>query len=254
MARRAKRRQPFSPPAARAVDAPTPRPVARPPQRSIGARLSRWAFPAFLGVAAVAAAAIVVAGLGRAAAPVAHVVRPVEGSATAPVTIAEYSDFQCDYCGQWARTVEPELQAQYIDTGIVRFEWHDMAWEGPESEAAANAARCAGDQGQFWAYHDLLYRSQGPLNSGAFSAAHLKAFGAKLGLDTKTFDACVDANTYGSAIQADLAAATQLGINGTPTFIVNGQRLVGDQPLSAFAALIGTPPPATPSPTPAPSR
>jgi protein-disulfide isomerase len=207
----------------------------------VARRLTRLAFPAFLAATAVVAVAIVVIGLrsnGASAAAASTDTRPVEGSATAPVTIVEYSDYQCDYCGRWARTVQPQLTTDYVDTGKVRFEWHDMAWEGDESKDAANAARCAGDQGKYWPYHDLLYQSQGPVNSGAFSKDHLKAFGAKLGLDTATFDGCIDGDTHAAAVAADFAEAGRLGIDGTPAFFVNGQRIDGAQPFSAFQAAI----------------
>ena len=203
-----------------------------------GSRLGRWAFPAIMTLAGIAAVAIVVVGVGAATATPVHAVRPILGSSTAPVTLVEYADYQCPFCATWAKTVEPQIVTNYVNTGKVRIEWHDMAWMGNESKAAANAARCAGDQGKYWAYHDLLYESQGAQNSGAFSTAHLKAFGARLGLDTKTFDACVDADTYGAAVQADYAEATQLGITGTPAFFVNGQRIEGAQPYSTFAAAI----------------
>lgn len=94
---------------------------------------------------------------------------PVLGDPAAPVVMREYGDFQCPSCGAFFRTVEPQLRAEYIDRGLVRLEWHDFAWIGPESRDAANAARCATDQDRFWEYHDLLYRNQAGENQGAFS-------------------------------------------------------------------------------------
>ena len=189
-------------------------------------------------LAGVAAVAIVVAGVSAATAPPVHAATPTLGASTAPVTIVEYADYQCPYCATWAKTVEPQIKQAYIDTGKVRLEWHDMAWMGGESKDAANAARCAGDQGQFWAYHDLLYRSQAGQNSGAFSKDRLKAFGQQLGLKAATFDACVDSDKYGGAVQADFAQAAKLGITGTPAFFVNGQRIDGAQPYSEFQSAI----------------
>jgi protein-disulfide isomerase len=191
-----------------------------------------------MGLAGVAAIAIVLAGVSAATAPVVRAATPVLGSASAPVTIVEYADYQCPYCATWAKTVEPQIQQAYIDTGKVKLEWHDMAWMGAESKDAANAARCAGDQGKFWAYHDLLYRSQAGQNSGAFSKDRLKAMGQQLGLQASTFDACVDSDKYGAAVQADFAQATKLGITGTPAFFINGQPIEGAQPYSAFQSAI----------------
>ena len=189
-------------------------------------------------LAGIAAVVIVVAGVSAATAPPVRAATPSLGASTAPVTIIEYADYQCPYCATWAKTVEPQIKQAYIDTGKVKLEWHDMAWMGGESKDAANAARCAGDQGKFWAYHDLLYQSQAGQNSGAFSKDRLKAFGQQLGLKAATFDACVDSDKYGGAVQADFAQAAKLGITGTPAFFINGQRIDGAQPYSAFQSAI----------------
>lgn len=156
------------------------------------------------------------------------------GSATATVQIDEYGDFQCTSCEAFFQGVEPQLKAAYIDTGKVRLVWHDFPWIGQESLDAANAARCAADQGHFWDYHDLLYRSQGAENSGAFSKAHLEGFAAQLGLDTTRFNGCVNAGTHLAAVQADLATAASSGFPGTPTFVIGGQKIVGAQPYPVF--------------------
>ncbi|MEO7195724.1 MAG: thioredoxin domain-containing protein [Pseudonocardiaceae bacterium] len=87
------------------------------------------------------------------------------GSPTAPVVIVEWGDFQCPFCGAFARDTEPALLTQYVDAGKVRLEWRDFAYLGPESVAA----RAAGRQGKFWAYHDALYAQQRPENTGALS-------------------------------------------------------------------------------------
>jgi protein-disulfide isomerase len=191
-----------------------------------------------MGLAGLAAVAIVVAGVRAVSAQPVHAPRPTLGAASAPVTIVEYADYQCPFCATWARTIEPQIKQTYIDTGKVRLEWHDMAWMGDESRDAANAARCAGDQGQFWAYHDLLFASQAGQNTGAFSKTRLEAFARQLGLNTAAFDACVDADKYGDAVQADFAEATRLGISGTPAFFINGQRIDGAQPYATFQAAI----------------
>lgn len=196
--------------------------------------------PGFLGLAAIAAVIIVVVGLrstGSAAATSPAPV-PVLGNPKAPVTLVEYADFQCPYCGSWAKSVEPQIKERYIDTGKVRLEWHDMAWIGDESRDAANAARCAADQGKFWEYHDLLFEAQAGQNSGAFSRDKLTALGARLGLDGATFGACVDANRHADAIQADLATANRLGITGTPAFFIGDRRIEGAQPFETFQAAI----------------
>lgn len=225
--------------------APTARPqrlpARRKPERDAARRRSvrRWALPAIFGVAALAIAAVVVTGaMTTKPSAAADVSRPVLGQPTASVVVAEYADFQCRSCGAWARSVEAPFRTAFIDTGKVRLEWHDFAWIGPESIAAGSAARCAGLQGKFWPYHDLLYANQGGENSGAFPTSRLKAFGQQLGLETASFDACVDAGTFDAAVRADLADATAKGFSGTPTFVVGGQRLVGPPSLDALRAAI----------------
>jgi protein-disulfide isomerase len=198
----------------------------------------RWLMPVTLVAALAAAVWIVMAGVTSPATPAANVVSPTEGSATAPVTVAEYSDYQCDYCGRWAREVEDGFRSAFVATGQVRFVWHDMAWEGQESIDAANAARCAGDEGKFWEMHDLLYRAQGATpNTGAFTKDKLKALGATLGLDGK-FSACVDAGAYILAVRADSAASSNAGFSGTPAFTVNGRAYVGYQTLDQLTAAV----------------
>src|SRR6266496_2945395 len=114
------------------------------------------------------------------------------GRADAPVTFEMFGDFQCPACGEFARTVEPAFIQSYVDTGNVKFVWRDYAWIGDESVAAAQAGRCAGRQGQFWAYHDYLYAHQRGENLGQFSAENLEAFGASLGLDSVAFTTCME--------------------------------------------------------------
>ena len=203
----------------------------------------KLALPALFTLALLAVVAILLRGGGGAGSATSSAtsspeVHPVLGQAAAPVLIREYGDFQCPTCGAFERLVEPQIKAALIDTGKARLEWHDFPWIGPESFAAANAARCAGDQGQFWQYHDLLYAHQGGENSGAFSTAHLEAFGATLGLDTTTFNACVAGGTHLGAVRADLADAQSRGFNATPTFLIGTQRIVGAQPFEVFQAAV----------------
>ena len=164
--------------------------------------------------------------------------RPSLGAADAPLVIAEYADFQCPFCGVFAREIKPQIEAAYVATGKVRFEWHDFAWMGAESEDAANAARCAADQDAFWLYHDQLYAGRVTPNSGTFSCDRLVAAAEKVGLDVPVFSACLDADTHGATVRADTAEAARLGMTGTPTFVIGDRILVGAQPFEVFAAEI----------------
>ncbi len=172
------------------------------------------------------------------AAPPIPYASPVRGEANAPVTIVEYGDFQCPSCGAFFRAVEPRLVSDYIQAGKAKLVFKNFAWIGEESRRAAEAAACAGAQGRFWDYHDLLYSSQRGENSGAFAVPTLKAFAARLGLDRATFDACVDRRAYKAAVEADMSEVRSLGLTGTPAFTINGQRVVGAQDYTVFAGVI----------------
>lgn len=209
------------------------KPGARRPLRGL-------AMPALLGAAAVAAVLIIVGSQrgGAPSSPALAAAHPVLGRADAPVLIREYGDFQCTSCEAFLTLVEPQLRAADIDAGVARLEWHDFPWIGQESRDAANAARCAGDQGKFWEFHDLLYRSQSGENQGAFAKDRLKAMGAQLGLAPAAFNACVDGNSHADAVQGDFSDVLAQGFNSTPTFLVGSQRIVGAQPLEVFQAAI----------------
>ncbi len=195
--------------------------------------------PAVLLAAAVAAVGIIGVGLMAPPKPVANVVRPSEGAATAPVVVAEYSDYQCDYCGRWAREIEATFRTTFVSSGRVHFEWHDYAWEGQESIDAANAARCAGDQNQFWPMHDLLFQSQNSTpNTGAFTKDRLKSLGAGLGLDAAKFNACVDAGTYVDAVRADGVVSQRAVGSGTPAFVIGGKLFAGYQTMDQLTAAV----------------
>jgi protein-disulfide isomerase len=195
--------------------------------------------PVLLGVAGLAAVVVVGGGIvSSSAGSQLPATRPVLGSADAAIVIREYGDFQCPSCGAFARQIEPQIRAAYIDTGIARLEWHDFAWIGRESRDAANAARCAGDQGAFWEYHDVLYRSQAGENQGAFSKERLKDLGERLDLEPVAFGACVDGDSHADAVARDMADVRERGFNATPTFLVGDQRIVGAQPFEVFEAAI----------------
>jgi protein-disulfide isomerase len=146
------------------------------------------------------------------------------GPANASVTIDEWADFQCPACRSFA-ALQPGLDQAVLRDGSARFVFHHMAFLGPESILAAEAAECAGDQGRFWAYHDTLYAAQNGENRGAFGAAHLKQFATTVALDQGAFNTCLDSHKYVSRVQQETQAGVQLGVNSTPTLFVNGQRV-----------------------------
>jgi protein-disulfide isomerase len=113
-----------------------------------------------------------------------------------------------------------------------------MAFLGEESKWAAEAAECAADQNKFWEYHDKLFASQNGENQGAFAKDNLKKFASDLGLDTAQFNECVDSGKHTDLIQTDTSTAQQIGVQSTPSFLVNGTPLVGAVPSTDFQSLI----------------
>jgi protein-disulfide isomerase len=116
--------------------------------------------------------------------------------------------------------------------------YFQFAFLGEESNWAAQASECAADQNAFWEYHDLLFESQKGENQGAFNQDNLKQFAMDLGLDSKTFDECMDTGKYASAVQSQTAMAQQLGVRSTPSFVINGQAVIGAQPFENFKQII----------------
>ena len=160
---------------------------------------------------------------------------PTVGSASAPVTIVEFADFQCSFCRKfWADTF-PKLKETYIKKGQVRFVYRHFAILGKFSVQAAQAADCAGEQGKFWEYHDRLFANQGGL---AFTNPKLKHYAREQKLNRKAFDQCLDSSKYKKKVEGETAVAAFLGARGTPTFFVNSRLLVGAQPFGVFRTAI----------------
>jgi protein-disulfide isomerase len=126
--------------------------------------------------------------------------------------------------------VEPKLYKEYVKDGTLRIEWRDFPYRGRESVNAAVAARAAQAQGKFWEYHDLLYDSQ----FSGYSDENLMALAKEAGLDTQRFESDYEDARYEPSVRADFQKGLDLGVNGTPTFFINGKMLVGLQPVSIF--------------------
>jgi protein-disulfide isomerase len=158
---------------------------------------------------------------------------PYLGPEDAPVTIVEFSDYQCSYCARFHIETMDALLEAYPDE--VRFVYRDYPLLGshPEAQKASEAAQCANDQGNFWEMHDLLFSNQGSLGSESYAL-----FAEQLGLDMDAFSACLEDGKYEEEVLADLDDGLSYGVTGTPTFFVNGVMLLGAQPLEAFAGLI----------------
>jgi protein-disulfide isomerase len=172
---------------------------------------------------------------------------PFKGKVDAPITVVEYSDYQCPFCARSYRDVMPKLQEEYIDTGKLRFVMREYPLSSIHKNAtnASMAALCAGDQGKYWEMHDLLFENQKQLG-----VDNLKSFASTIGLDTASFNECLDGKKTSGKVQKDMASASKLGMGGTPGFFIGltdltepdkvelSVYLKGAKPIDAFRAAI----------------
>jgi len=143
-----------------------------------------------------------------------------QGDPNAKVTMIEYADFQCPFCGKFfVETTQPIIE-KYVKTGKVQFVYRDFAFLGPESLKSAEATWCAGDQNKYWEFHDYLFTHQNGENKGSFSDTNLKTFAKGLGLDQTTFDQCLDSGKYTQAVTDSTTRAGKAGIQGTPKSLI----------------------------------
>jgi len=156
----------------------------------------------------------------------------VRGNSDAPITIVEFGDFQCPFCREVQSTLKAVMDKYQ---GRVRLGFRDFPLRQihPQAQSAAEAGRCAAEQGKFWEYHDLLYANQGKLDQNG-----LKEQARTAALDVERFDACLAGGRFKPQIESDLQSGTGAGITGTPGFFINGVPLTGAQPLSEFEKII----------------
>jgi protein-disulfide isomerase len=146
-----------------------------------------------------------------------------QGPASATVAVTEYGDFQCPNCARLQQSVGPTIDKLVAD-GRIRFTYVPMAFLGPESDLASNAAYCAGDRGKFWEYHGYLFAHQAAENSGSLTATSLTSYGNAAGVTGDQFATCVKEGTYLPFVRHVTDLASQRGVNGTPTLYINGSR------------------------------
>jgi len=155
-----------------------------------------------------------------------------KGPADAPITLVEYGDFHCPFC----KRVQPTLTAVLAKYGPkIRMVYKDFPLDNlhPQARAAAEAARCAGEQGKFWEFHDKIYAGDPDA-----TAPTMQLYAQQVGLDAAKFEACRSTRKFQSQVQADGVEGTKLGVSGTPGFFINGRFLSGAQPIEAFAKII----------------
>ncbi len=172
---------------------------------------------------------------------------PIKGNPDAPVTVIEFSDFQCPFCSRFYEQTLPLIQQNYIDTGKIKFVYRDMPLDGlhPNARTAHIASECADEQGKFWDYHDILFERQGQWQSLGPAALEeqLKEYATELGAQESDFESCLSSPSMADEVAKDLADSFQYGASGTPTFFIGNEengyvKLVGAQPFASFKASI----------------
>ena len=172
---------------------------------------------------------------------------PIKGDQNAPITIIEFSDFQCPFCARFQIQTLPLILEQYVETGKVKFVYRDFPIQNshPNAMPAAAASECAHEQDRYWEYHDTLFENQGVWNKVEITSAItiFKEFAAELDLNQEQFDSCLDSGRYIEEISNDLNDGRDYGISGTPGFFIGNEKigfakLNGAQPFEAFKSII----------------
>ena len=170
---------------------------------------------------------------------------PPLGSDSAPITIIEFGDYQCEACHHWFHNTRDTLIDNYIETGKAKLIFVDLPFLGRDSPIAAQASYCAEDQGKYWEYHTMLYTFQdGPPDSGWADRDRLNSFAFSLDMNIDEFNECMDTSKYKNRVKANYDEAVRNGAQSTPTFIIIStpnatvEKFAGSQPYSVFSATI----------------
>lgn len=151
----------------------------------------------------------------------------------ASIVILEYSDFQCPFCSRVVPTIN-RIKEEYGSQVTIKFRHFPLSFH-KNAKKAAEASECARDQDKFWEYHDKLFENQARLGG-----SDLKKYAGELGLDSNRFETCLDGGSKTKLVEKDFNDGQELGVTGTPTFFINGQKVVGAQPYEAFKGIIDT--------------
>jgi protein-disulfide isomerase len=158
---------------------------------------------------------------------------PSHGPENAPITLVEFSDYQCPFCTEWYKDVYPRLLSDYKDKILFVHKDFPLYAIHPDSLSAAEAANCAGEQNAYWSYHDALYNGKYGLGMSAY-----QNYAKDLGLNLENFNKCMSDHRYKNSVDANVTFGASLGVISTPTFFLNGMAIVGAQPYDVFKQLI----------------
>lgn len=161
------------------------------------------------------------------------------GAPDAPAALVVFSDYRCPFCAKFSRDIEPELVKRYVDSGQLRIEWRDFPIFGPQSMSAARAGRAAAEQGKFWEFNRAVYAAAPERSKADLTDEALIEFARQAGVpDIGRFTAGMRGNAFDSAINADLARGTAIGVPSTPAFLINDVPMLGAQPTEDFVRAI----------------
>ncbi len=164
------------------------------------------------------------------------------GRADAPITIFEFADFQCPACGRWATFIEPIIKERLVQTGKARYVFYDFPLGGSHvhSFLAARAGRCANEQGKFWEYHQALFARQNDWSFERSAEDKLLEYGQQVGLDGEKFEGCLRSDKYAREVSESKSRGESLGVDGTPSIYVNGQKISPSNSYSEFEQQLRT--------------
>ena len=168
---------------------------------------------------------------------------PVLGSTSAPITIVEFGDYQCEACYHWYHNTRADIIDNYIETGKVNLVFMDLPFLGRDSITAAQATYCADDQGKYWEYHETLYNFQEAIDNGWASKDRLVSFAFDLDMNLDEFNDCMDSSKYAKRVKANYDESQRFGAEATPTFLIISpdgavKKITSAQPYSVFSQVI----------------
>ena len=168
---------------------------------------------------------------------------PVLGSPSAPITIVEFGDYQCEACYHWYHNTRADIIDNYVETGKANLVFLDLPFLGRDSLTAAQATYCADDQGKYWEYHETLYTFQEAIDNGWASKDRLVSFAFDLDMNMDEFNDCMDSSKYAKRVKANYDESQRFGAEATPTFLIispdgNMKKITSAQPYSVFSQVI----------------